>query len=215
MRNNINNKKGNISIIGIIIAIIIVTAISGFLSIMNSSWIYNEVQSIMDLCAINTLQSSIDSQALKKEVLGVNNDLNDGSSTDDTSINSDAIDYSNINKTKVNNILKIIYQEELNKNIKTNNMISNIKLVSFNGDLVYSDWGANYEGVTKKRPQLRLDAITQITLKTNSQFDTLDNYDLHFFDSKNNGNITINVAGVTADGNIILTVRTLTRVLYK
>lgn len=213
-RNIIRNKNGSISIIGIIITIIIVTALAGYMSILNSSWVFNEVQSIMDLCSTNALQQSIDSNALRKEILGVNNSSN-GSSSSDTSIGNNGQSAGSVNQTKINNILKALYQAELNKNIKTNSMILNVNLVRFEADLVYTSWGANYNGSAKSRPQLRLDATTQVTLKANSQFDGLNNYKLNMFNAKNNGNIQISVAGVTGDGKVILTVRTLSRIIYK
>lgn len=213
-KNIIRNKRGSISIIGIIITIIIVTALAGYMSILNSSWVFNEVQSIMDLCSTNALQQSIDSNALRKEILGVNNSSN-GSSSSDTSIGNNGQSAGSVNQTKINNILKALYQAELNKNIKTNSMILNVNLVRFESDLVYTSWGANYGGSAKSRPQLRLDATTQVTLKANSQFDGLNNYKLNMFNAKNNGNIQISVAGVTGDGKVILTVRTLSRIIYK
>lgn len=214
MKNIIKNKKGSVSIVGIIITIIIVTALSGYLSIVNSSWVYNEVQSIMDLCATNALQQSIDSKALRKEILGVT-DPTTGSSGTDTSIGDKGNGKDSVNKNKVNAILKSLYEAELSKNMGTNSMITNIKLVSFNSDLVYESWGATYDNTAKKRPQLRLDAVTQITLKANSQFDGLNNYNVKFFNAKNGSNFNIQVNGVTGDGKVVLTVRTLSRVLYK
>lgn len=212
----IKNKKGSISIIGIIITIIIVTALAGYISILNSSWVFNEVQSIMDLCATNALQQSIDSQALRKEILGVKNPST-GSSGTDTSIssNGDWKTKTQAEKNKINDILKALYQAELNKNISTNSMILGVKLVNFESDLVYSSWGSTYNSNAKSRPQLRLQAVTQITLKANSQFDGLNNYKLSLFNAKNKGTIDITVAGVTGDGKVILTVRTLSRILYK
>lgn len=211
MKKIIKNKKGSISIIGIIITIIIITALSGYLSIMNSSWVFNEVQSIMDLCATNTLQQSIDSQALRKEILGVK-DPSTGSSSDTSISNTGKI---NVNAQKVNNILLSLYQAELNKNMRKNNLMTDIKLVSFDADLVYQSWGATYNNQAKNRPQLRLNAVTQVTIKANSQFDGLNNYNVNFFNAKNGTNFSIKVAGVTGDGKVVLTVRTLTRVLYK
>ena len=66
MKSLLKNNKGSISIIGVIITIIIVTVLSGYLGILNSSWVYNEVQSIMDLSATNTLQASLDTEALRR-----------------------------------------------------------------------------------------------------------------------------------------------------
>lgn len=214
MKNIIKNKKGSISIVGIIITIIIVTALSGYMSIMNSSWVYNEIQSVMDLCATNALQQSIDSQALRKEILGVS-DPTTGNSGTDTSIGNNGQWQNNVNLKKVNNILEGLYRAELDKNISTNDMITNINLVSFDADLVYESWGATYNGTAKKRPQIRLDAVTQITLKTNSEFDGLNNYNVKFFNAKNGKDFSIKVSGVTGDGRVVLTVRTLSRVLYK
>lgn len=217
MKNIINNKKGSISIIGVIITIIIVTTLAGYLSIMNSSWVFNEVQSIMDLCATNALQQSIDSKALRKEILGVNNTTN-GSSDATTSIDTNG--NGKVSQAKITSLLRPLYENELKKNIKVNassgGLITAFEIKHFKADLVYSSWGANYNGVAKKRPQLRLDAVTQITIKADSQFDGLNNYKLDFYNAKtSNNDIKITVNGVTGDGRVILTVRTLSRMLYK
>lgn len=212
MKRYILNKKGSISVVGVIITIIIVTVISGYISILNSSWVYNEVQSIMDLCSTNTLQQSIDSEVLRKEILGVKEFRSD-SSGNDTKITDTGVGH--VNNQKITSILKNMYQAELNKNVRTNNMIQKIQLVSFDADLTYNSWGATYNNKAKNRPQLRLDAVTQITLKANSKFDASNNYSIKYFNAKNNGNINIQVSDITGDGRVILTVRTLSRVLYK
>ena len=212
MKSPLKNNKGSISIIGVIITIIVVTALSGYLGILNSSWVYNEVQSIMDLSATNTLQASLDTEALRREILGVN----DGSSSSaSTSIGSQGQGASSVNQTKINSTLKAIYQNELNKNLGTNSIITGINLVSFDADLVYTSWGATYNGTAKSRPQLRLDAVVQVKIKINKDFDGLSSYNLKMFNAKNGGDITISVAGTTGDGETILNVRTLSRILYK
>lgn len=212
MKSLLKNNKGSISIIGVIITIIIVTVLSGYLGILNSSWVYNEVQSIMDLSATNTLQASLDTEALRREILGVNDGTSSNSST---SIGSQGQGASSVNQNKINSTLRAIYQNELNKNLGTNSIITGINLVSFDADLVYTSWGSTYNGSAKSRPQLRLDAVVQVKIKINKDFDGLSSYNLKMFNAKNGGDITISVAGVTGDGETILNVRTLSRILYK
>lgn len=210
MKDILKNEKGSISVLGVIVTIIIVTVLSGYVSILNSSWVLNEVQSIMDLCATNALQSSLDSEALRKEVFGV---VDENGSSANTSISNNGTGV--VDQRKVNSILKNLYQKELNNNISPQGLIKKASLVSFDSDLVYSDWGVNYNSNSKKRPQLRLDAVVQITLKANSEFDGLNNYKLERYNAKNNQNMQITVNGVSNDGEVILTVRTLTRMVYK
>ena len=123
MKSLLKNNKGSISIIGVIITIIIVTVLSGYLGILNSSWVYNEVQSIMDLSATNTLQASLDTEALRREILGVNDGASSNSST---SIGSQGQGASSVNQNKINSTLRAIYQNELNKNLGTNSIITGI-----------------------------------------------------------------------------------------
>lgn len=215
MNNLIKNKKGSIAIIGIIISLIIVTAITGYITIVNSSWVYNEIQSIMDICTTNALQNSIDSEALRKEILGVKNNNGISASTTETSIKSDGTGRDTVDMNKVNATLESLFNKELKKNTSTGKMITNINIVKFSTELTYDSWGAVYGSKSKERPQLIMDSTVQITLKSSSEFDGLSNHSLKLYNARSGNDFNIKVNGTTADGRVVLTVRTLSRVLYK
>lgn len=208
-----NNKKGSISIMGIIIALILVTVITGFMNVLASSYVYNEVQSIMDLSSINAMQYSIEDEALKREILGVENPS--GQLEDDTIIHSDGTFNNKVIQSKINQTLLKYYRRELSNQIKSNSLIKNYKIVNCNGELEYDSWGANYNGQKKQRPQLSFNSVVQVTIKSDKEFDTVDNYSLKLFNARNKGTINISVDGKTADGNLVLTIRTLSRLIYK
>ena len=202
----LKQKKGNLSILGIFLVLIVITVIAGTININNASWIVNEVQSIMDISATNALQNSLDTKALRDEIISVL-----GS---DSSVENDGKVV--VEQDKVNKIVKDKYIQEINRAIKTNDLIKSFKIVRFNSELEYSSWGLNYgTNTNKRRPQLSIDSVIQITLKYNEKYDGLNTKNLNVYDAKSGGNFTINVAGKTNDGEIILTVRNLSRLVYR
>ena len=60
-------KKGAISLIGIIMTISVVVFIQGYLDTMSATYILDETQSILDLTALTTVQSSVDTDGLRYE----------------------------------------------------------------------------------------------------------------------------------------------------
>ena len=214
----LKNKKGVNSILGAILTIISVTVISAYVSINRTSWATNEIQSIMDISATDALQDVISSNDLRKEIIAVNES--------DSSINS-RTQKSLVDQNKVKNKVKTAYMEELKRCLKTNNdLIDSIKLVDFDAGLENTMWGVNstnlITGNQQARPQLFIDATVQVTLNEDPQWDVNSNYKIRYFNAKStdsvfskNADKYVSVLGKTNDGKVILTVRTLTRLIYR
>lgn len=214
----IKNKRGVSSILGVILTLISISIISAYVAMNNMSWTSSEVQSIMDISATDALQDVINSDDLRKEIITVNKA--------DSSVNS-RTQATLVDQNKVKKTVKSAYMDELNLCLKTNsNLIEKIDLVSFDAGLENTMWGVNSKnlisGEMQARPQLYIDAVVQVTIKEEKNWDIKSDYKIKFFNAKStqagytgNKNKHISVAGVTNDGKIVLTVRTLTRLIYR
>lgn len=209
----LNNKKGDIAILYVIFSVIIISIITAFLTMNKTSFLFNEIQSVMDSSATTAITFSVDKTKLKQEILAVGNSYisNDGTNK-------------RINQTELDSILKQNYLNLLSKNIGTNNIngVMGYELVNFSTEMTYDSWGVNATdkktGVytSKKRPQIIMDSTVKVKLKSYTDYDTLGNYTMNMYNArKPNNNITISVAGRTNDGEIILIVRTVARVVYR
>lgn len=200
----LNNKKGDIAILYVIFAVIIITIITAFLTMNKTSFLFNEIQSVMDSSATTAITFSVDKTKLKQEILAVGSSYisNDGTKK-------------SINQTELDSILKQNYLDLLSKNIGTNNIngVMGYDLVNFSTEMTYDSWGVNATdkktGVytSKKRPQIIMDATVKVRLKSYTDYDTLGNYTMNMYNArKPSNNITISVAGRTNDGEIVLIV---------
>lgn len=212
-KNLLNNKKGDIAIIYVIFALIIVTIITAFLTMNKTSFLFNEIQSVMDSSATTAITFSVDKTKLKKEILAVGNSY----------ISSDGTKKS-INQSELDRIIKQNYLNLLSKNIGTNNIngVTSYELVNFSTEMTYDSWGVNATDKktgtygAKKRPQIIMDATVKVRLKSYTDYDTLGNYTMRMYNARKPSNdITISVAGKTNDGEIVLIVRTVARIVYR
>lgn len=207
----IKKTDGAISIIFIVLTLILITIITAFLTLNKTSFLFNEIQSVMDTSATTSLVYSIDKNKLKQEIIAVG----------DSYIYSDG-SKKNINQSQLDSIIKQKYIEQLNANISTGNIdgVNSYKIVSFSTELTYDDWGVNATTNNvlsrKKRPQLIMNSVVQVTVDSYTDFDTLGTYTLNLYNARTSKNdISISVAGTTNDGKIILNVRTMARVVYR
>ena len=67
IKKTFKNKKGDIALIGIIITITVTLFIQGYLDTTSANYILDEAQSMIDLTALTTLESSIDTEGLRYE----------------------------------------------------------------------------------------------------------------------------------------------------
>jgi hypothetical protein len=63
----IKNKKGDIALIGIVITITVTLFLQGYLDTTSANFILEEAQSMIDLTALTTLESSVDTDGLSYE----------------------------------------------------------------------------------------------------------------------------------------------------
>ncbi|MFI3211396.1 MAG: hypothetical protein R3Y64_10165 [Peptostreptococcaceae bacterium] len=210
---NIKNNKGAISIMGVIMSLVLVTSITYYLRILSSSFIINEVQSMMDLAATNTLQNSIDSEILRYEIIGVGSG---GSSDSDTQIGNNGEKASSVNQSKIRSILESSYRKELSNILAGGTSIKSASLMHFKSDLIYSSWGSNYEGVAIQRPQLRIEALTKLVVGVSSTTIPSDfTRRINMTSIIDGQTTTLTATDRQSRGEVELLVRSVTRLLYK
>ena len=61
----ITSKKGVISLFGVLVALISVIMLCGYLDLTQTTHVVEEIQSIMDITALSTLQGSIDAEGIR------------------------------------------------------------------------------------------------------------------------------------------------------
>lgn len=194
------NKKGSLSIIGAILIFIGISIFAAYISIDKSTWVTNEIQSIMDISGVTALQDSINTDALRQQILQVNGAGNVNTNTNTISVN----------QTQLNNIVKNNYIKELNNSLKANgDMIDSVSIKRFKTSLEKTNWGINIEA----KPQLTLDATVQVIL--NDSYDFQDNYSIEGYDAKEGKDFSVSVTGHTNDGKVVLTVRSASRLIFK
>lgn len=160
--------KGAISIIGVIITITVVVFIQGYLDTISANYILEEAQSIIDLTALTTLQSSIDTEGLRYERMTIrpyNYDYRanhiDANTTmtdeykkelQETTIWLDGTNahylQSATKQKHISEIMKANFeyymQNFLLEQLKADGItVENYKLTNFTGRLLYDDWGIN------------------------------------------------------------------------
>lgn len=204
----LKNQKGSFSIIGIILTITIVTIIAGYISINRNTWVNSELQSIVDISSLNALNASIDEEKLKNQIFAVKGTK----AYIDTKVSDLKVkgDTSGINSVVANN-----FQKELNKQVRVNSMIESITVKSCKSELQVTSWGTNKGVSNLKRPQLILDSVVQVVVKNTAEFDSMGAHTLSYTDAKTGNIMSISVDGVTKDGKVVLTVRCLSRIVYR
>lgn len=204
----LRNKKGDTSLMGVIIAFIAITMIASFFNITKKNYVKNEIQSILDVSTINALNNSIDKTAMREEIYRVKG-------TNEYIDKRGGITVINHDSTNMKNTIKSNLEFELTRNIKTTGVITNYKVENIETSLINSSTGVNYGSTAKTKPQLYMDATISFEMEDAKEFDALTtrSYSIKNAFSGNSYNITI--SGVTKDGKVKLIVRTTSRVVFK
>lgn len=197
----LKNVKGVFSILVVITVFIVLLAIMAFSDIASKSWAVNEIQSIMDTSGMNALQTTVDTNKLRAEIFSIDNKNEMDTETDDVSLS----DYERKISAK--------YKDEIRKHVKTNKNI-----VALNVEQVKVDWGKDTWGLgetQKKRPQIVLDTVSKVRIKSSSYFDDLGGLTKDMYNARNGSNFTVTYNGQKSDGTVELIIRSVTRMVYR
>lgn len=208
--NILKNKKGNISIVMVIAVVIATIVVTGLVDILNRTYTLKEVESIMDMCGVSTLESVVQDKQLKEEIFSYNDE-------NEADINTQT------KKTDNNtSIVSAKYKQLMNSAIKTNSNLKKVNITNTNVEFIYGKGKTANDGVfglgksKKARPQIVLFTTAEIYIKTsNSSFNIPEVVEKEFFNSRSNSKFKIRYKDKTADGYTVLTVRSETRVVYR
>lgn len=194
VKNKLKNKKGEVSILFVILAITLVIYITGNLKLFEEQYAIDEIQSIMDTTGVSTLEKVIDFRILKDEMFGI--DIN--------------------NKMELNEANKILnnYEEQIRREYRNKlkfnkNLIDSWEIKVQDIYFENSSWGKS-----DVSPQIILETILTVKLKAGIGTDTIANKDNSFYSGKKGSSIEIMTAGVANDGLIELTLRSTVRTVY-
>ena len=195
MFHRLKKNKGETSILLVIIIIITLIWISGYYKMVKEEFAMDEIQSILDITGITTLEKVIDHQLLKDELFG----LDANNKMDISGANQVLSDYEDQIKREYRKSLKF------NKKLIPSYTI-NVQDVYFEN----SNWGK--EGVS---PQIVLETVMTLELNIGSGHDFLRENNRDFYSGKKNDVMKIESIGSTTDGKTEIIIRSTVRSVYE
>jgi hypothetical protein len=204
MLKNLKNQKGSFAIISAVLVFVVILAISAYSDMITKRWTINEVQSVMDASGSNTLKKTVDLDYLRAEILAT--DENNSADTNQNPENT-------VKATDYKNKIKQEYVKELKSQIATNDTITELDVQTVEVSFDYDTFGLGES--EKPRPQISLDAVTKMKVNSHEFMDNLDGMTADIYSSRNNNTFTVEYAGRTADGQVELVVRSVTRLVYR
>lgn len=195
-----NEKKGAYSLIIVSLTLILVLAFAGYNDIMRQTFVVNETQQIMDTAALNALNSTVDIEQLRNEVLAMDE-------------NNAITGFNQGELREYEQAIQEAYQYELFNMIGTNETIPYIRIENTTVDFNLDAWGT---GVNRNsKPQITLDAVVVLGVKANSEFDVYDpDSATTYFNGGRNENFVVQKRGRTGDGLVELALHNTTRLIY-
>ena len=207
----IRNQKGAYSILSAVLILTMVTAMMGYIDILNKKWAVNEVQTIMDSSGINTLQNQVNNKALRAEIISLDPNAGniDGGDFADTTTGG----FSASAQQKYKSDMALYYQKEIDNQIKNGTNITDYNIERVDVVFSYDNWGLGE--TTRKLPQITLDSVVRMKVKTTGVFDDMLGVSRTMYSARNNANFTVTYNGQTDDGETELIVRSVTRLVYR
>lgn len=184
-------KRGDVALLWVVLALIVVTAFQGHVNILNQTSVVNEFQQQMDVSGLNALNKNIDIVKLqqKEDLFGTPEG-----------------DHFLANYEKA--IIKS-FKEDLYKSIRTNDHVTNVEVISTQTEFIRTEAGKT------GNQTILLDGVVRITMKTFGTFHQFDEDDLlEEFALGNGGNTTVQAVRKTTDGQVQLFLHNQTRMNY-
>lgn len=211
LKEKLNNVKGAYSVMITVLILIMVTAMTGYVDIMNKKWAVSEVQTVMDTAGINTLQNQVNNTALRAEIFSLSQDPDDISDQDYADRASETFTAQEQQKYKSD--MALYYKSELDRQIKGRTNVTEYDVERVDITFSYDDWGLGE--TTRKLPQITLDAVVRMRVKQTGMFDNITMIQRTMYSSRNNANFTVTYNGQAEDGQTELIVRSVTRLVYR
>lgn len=180
-----NNKKGNFSILFVTLVLISVLVVTAFVDILKESWSIQEVQSIMDVAGVSALRTGVDETKLRVEIFKVDTNLVESK-------------FNQMVSNELEGSEKIVDYRFVRTKVK---------------QYAPENWGLGQ--TSKARPQAMIDSTMVITVEASPTFDMIPGTAKVFYDSKSQSDFEVTYNGRTQDGKIELTIRSVSRIVYR
>lgn len=195
------NNEGSIAILAIGIIFILVFSMTAYVDITSKTWALDEIQSIMDTSGINALQSSVDLNYLRAEILAIDKEDKIDTETKE------------IHLTNYEAKIRDRFDTEFSKLVDRNSTITDYKTLNQKAYFVYNSVGM---GKSKKaRPQVVLDTTMLVKLKNSTKFDISKQYNKTYENKIGNDSFQVTYKGKDKDGSTELVIRSVTRLVYR
>lgn len=203
----LNNNKGFVSILVTILCLIGVVIISYLIDSNTQSLVIREVEGMMDASGKNTLNQVVNVKKLKQEVFGLFEDGEEIKKDDPDGV----CPLSPTTKSKI----ETIYKSELASQVSTNSIILEAETEKINIEFGKSSWGGGVS--SKSRPYIFLDTVVKLRIKHAQAFDYSESYHNRTFKAVKSGNtdITVENLGSPQNGEMIMVIRSVTRMFYR
>lgn len=183
---NIKSKKGVLTIKYVILIMIGIITIVGFFDFTVKSYVFREIQSILDISGVSALQAGVDTTKLRDEIFDVNESY-----------------------------VRKEYKRMIAKSINEDEMITSFKMRDSDIDFhtYRSKWGV---GVSNKTHyQAKLDSVARVRIKSSEIFDVHPYISKRYYNSFSNRYFTVQYNGTSENGETELLIRSVTRVVYR
>lgn len=204
MINKLKEKKGQISVIMVILIMILCYMIAGMVDIGTRQWGLRETQTKIDIAGMNALYNSVNLDSLRLEILDIGG----------SGISSDGTGADSLNSSQYESKVRDEYRRELSA-ITYGGARPEIRYT--NVDFEYSNTGLGYKGSSaKSRPQVLLESIVSYTVDSSLVTDSLNlNKGGTVTSSLSNTSFTISVQDTAQDGMAILLIHSETKLVLK
>lgn len=199
----LNSKKGFMSIVYILMALTLVTFISGSVEILRRGFLLSETQGIMDTTSVMALHRAVDNDILRAWDGDINNDILNRMFDESVAENYFRSSIRSQIRPEDGVQVKDITVREVNSNFTTGN--------------TWGDWGLGESNVAehnRRRPQATIDAVVLLTLNSTTMIDYSQTIGRTYYNSRSNDNFQVTSLGINDNGESELLIRTHSRLIF-
>lgn len=207
----LKNEKGAYSILAAIFIVVMALCLTAFIDILSQKWALNEVQTVMDAAGVNTLQNQVNNKALRAEILSLSSSQTDITEEDYADVSDQT--FTPAEQERYKQEMRAYYNAEIARQIQNVDRVVEYDVERVDITFSYDNWGLGE--TTRKLPQVTLDAVVRMRVKTTPFFDENEQVSKTLYSSRNNQNFTVTYNGQREDGLSELIVRSVTRLVYR
>ncbi|MEK3956030.1 MULTISPECIES: hypothetical protein [unclassified Psychrobacillus] len=192
----IRNKEGAMSLWMVIVLLVAVVVFTGLVEIMQRSFALQEINSVMDTAGVTALSKNVKEEEIEKweryyRTGNYKPDINDL-----------------VSKEGTKHLYKKIVEDDT----------AHITFIRDTDDAKLTV--SSYEDThglgtsTLPRPQVEIDSVMIVTVDAHGLFDKIANLNKWYYESRSSENFMISYIGENEDGEVELSIRSVTRIIY-